>query len=586
MNSHGINGWCFLGVLVLMRSQSLFETLKLLLSILIVGAGIGLITSVISSIFVLCIKEVGSFRESFTVKLLDIPGTSYSLQPVLWLLAAALFLALVRRLFKLERWHGPADSIYAAHRTDNELDLRAGVGSTAAAFISLCGGAPVGQYGPLVHFGATIGSSIFGFLNNQKITADVFIGCGAAAAIAAGFHAPIAGIVFAHEAILRHFSFRAITPIAIASITSSWFSSLVFGGEPLFQINFSLPDLFPLVPTLLSSGIFFGLIAIIFMKSLLFFSKIAAQTNFSPLFLVVLAALFCGGVGVFLPEVLGLGIGTVDRMLANEYLILFLVLLMSAKIIASSLSIGFGLFGGVFSPALFIGASAGGVFGQMLAAIGLVAVPQIFVVSGMAAIGAAVVGAPISVVLIILELTASYELAVAAMLSVVVSTLFCSLIFGHSFFDAQLIKRGIDLSQGRGNLELMGKSVEAIVVQDYVRLSESLTVSAAIKILADANVGEGYCTDAKGEFIGKCTLQKLLHCNGEDEISVSFIKNPVLMNHDASIMQAIEIASNFFGESIPVIVKSNNRLVGVVSEAHIFQSYLTTQNRVRDLEHG
>ena len=569
-----------------MRSQSLFETLKLLLSILIVGAGIGLITSVISSIFVLCIKEVGSFRESFTVKLLDIPGTSYSLQPVLWLLAAALFLALVRRLFKLERWHGPADSIYAAHRTDNELDLRAGVGSTAAAFISLCGGAPVGQYGPLVHFGATIGSSIFGFLNNQKITADVFIGCGAAAAIAAGFHAPIAGIVFAHEAILRHFSFRAITPIAIASITSSWFSSLVFGGEPLFQINFSLPDLFPLVPTLLSSGIFFGLIAIIFMKSLLFFSKIAAQTNFSPLFLVVLAALFCGGVGVFLPEVLGLGIGTVDRMLANEYLILFLVLLMSAKIIASSLSIGFGLFGGVFSPALFIGASAGGVFGQMLATIGLVAVPQIFVVSGMAAIGAAVVGAPISVVLIILELTASYELAVAAMLSVVVSTLFCSLIFGHSFFDAQLIKRGIDLSQGRGNLELMGKSVEAIVVQDYVRLSESLTVSAAIKILADANVGEGYCTDAKGVFIGKCTLQKLLHCNGEDGISVSFIKNPVLMNHDASIMQAIEIASNFFGESIPVIVKSNNRLVGVVSEAHIFQSYLTTQNRVRDLEHG
>ena len=586
MNSHVINGWCFLGVLVLMRSQSLFETLKLLLSILIVGAGIGLITSVISSIFVLCIKEVGSFRESFTVKLLDIPGTSYSLQPVLWLLAAALFLALVRRLFKLERWHGPADSIYAAHRTDNELDLRAGVGSTVAAFISLCGGAPVGQYGPLVHFGATIGSSIFGFLNNQKITADVFIGCGAAAAIAAGFHAPIAGIVFAHEAILRHFSFRAITPIAIASITSSWFSSLVFGGEPLFQINFSLPDLFPLVPTLLSSGIFFGLIAIIFMKSLLFFSKIAAQTNFSPLFLVVLAALFCGGVGVFLPEVLGLGIGTVDRMLANEYLILFLVLLMSAKIIASSLSIGFGLFGGVFSPALFIGASAGGVFGQMLAAIGLVAVPQIFVVSGMAAIGAAVVGAPISVVLIILELTASYELAVAAMLSVVVSTLFCSLIFGHSFFDAQLIKRGIDLSQGRGNLELMGKSVEAIVVQDYVRLSESLTVSAAIKILADANVGEGYCTDAKGVFIGKCTLQKLLHCNGEDGISVSFIKNPVLMNHDASIMQAIEIASNFFGESIPVIVKSNNRLVGVVSEAHIFQSYLTTQNRVRDLEHG
>ena len=569
-----------------MHRHSLFVALKLLLSILIIGTGIGLLTSVVSSIFVMYVKKAGDFRAGFDVKFLNIPGTDYSFEPVFWLLTAVLLLALVRRLFKLVRWHGPADSIYAAHRTDNELDLRAGVGSTMAAFISLCGGAPVGQYGPLVHFGATIGSYIFSFLNTQKITADIFIGCGAAAAIAAGFHAPIAGIVFAHEAILRHFSFRAIAPIAIASITSSWFSFLVFGGEPLFKINFSLPDLFPLVPALLGGGIFFGLIAIIFMKLLFIFSKIATQLNYSSLFLGVFAALICGGIGVFLPEVLGLGIETVDRMLANEFMILFLLLLMSAKIIASSLSIGFGLFGGVFSPALFIGASAGGVFGKVLAAIGIVAVPQIFVVSGMAAIGAAVVGAPISVVLIILELTASYELAVAAMLSVVVSTLFCSLTFGHSFFDAQLIKRGIDLSQGRGNLELMGKSVEAIMVQDFVRLTEGLMVSEAIKILAEANAGEGYCTDEKGIFIGKCSLQQLLLCNGQDNISVSFVDRPVSMNHDASIMQAIEIASGFFGESIPVIIKSNNRLVGVVSEAHIFQSYLTTQNRVRDLEHG
>ena len=106
--------------------------------------------------------------------------------------------------FPYYRWHGPADSIYAAHRTDNELDVRAGFGSTIAAFISASGGAPVGQYGPLVHFGATMGS----FLRQMTggvLTTDVFIGCGVAGAIAAGFNAPIAGLVFAHEAILRHF---------------------------------------------------------------------------------------------------------------------------------------------------------------------------------------------------------------------------------------------------------------------------------------------------------------------------------------------------------------------------------------------
>ena len=128
-----------------------------------------------------------------------------------------------------------------------------------AAFISLGGGAPVGQYGPLVHFGAAIGSYLSELFGSRRITADVFIGCGVAAAIAAGFHAPIAGVVFAHEAVLRHFSFRAITPIAIASITSAWFSSAMFGGQPIFQIDVVLPDLLPLVPTLLASGLFFGL---------------------------------------------------------------------------------------------------------------------------------------------------------------------------------------------------------------------------------------------------------------------------------------------------------------------------------------
>ena len=138
----------------------------------------------------------------------------------------------VRRLFDISRWHGPADSIFGAHRLDNEIDVKAGIGSTLAAFISLAGGASVGQYGPLVHFGATVGTYIRQVFGNKAIGTDVFIGCGVAAAIAAGFHAPIAGIVFAHEAVLRHFSFRALTPIAISSITSVWFSTAIFGGDP------------------------------------------------------------------------------------------------------------------------------------------------------------------------------------------------------------------------------------------------------------------------------------------------------------------------------------------------------------------
>jgi CIC family chloride channel protein len=242
---------------------------------------------------------------------------------MLWLTVAALVLWGVRRFFGIVRWHGPADSIYAAHRLDNEIDVRAGIGSTLAAFISMSGGAPVGQYGPLVHFGATVGCYLRQIFGNRLIDIDVFIGCGVAAAIAAGFHAPIAGVVFAHEAVLRHFSFRAITPIAIASITSAWFSSAMFGGQPIFQIDVVLPDLLPLVPTLLASGLFFGLIAILFMKLLFASGKLAAISGLSPLPLGLSAAVLCGAVAMFVPEVLGLGVGTVNVILENGYLIGF-----------------------------------------------------------------------------------------------------------------------------------------------------------------------------------------------------------------------------------------------------------------------
>ena len=154
-------------------------------------------------------------------------------------------------------WHGPADSIFAAHRTDNDLDVRAGLGSTLAAFISASGGASVGQYGPLVHFGATVGS-ILRRMTGDRMTTDVFIGCGVAGAIAAGFNAPIAGIVFAHEAILRHFSMRAIVPISIASLSSVWFSEQLFGASTLFSLSDATIDYSVLFPVALICGCCLG----------------------------------------------------------------------------------------------------------------------------------------------------------------------------------------------------------------------------------------------------------------------------------------------------------------------------------------
>ena len=568
------------------KNYSFGQLSKFVIVTLVTGTGIGLSVSVVASLFVAGLHSLSDYRQSMGMDFPILQFADGSLVPMLWLVGAAFLLWGVRRLFRIARWHGPADSIFGAHRLDNEIDIKAGIGSTIGAFIAMGGGASVGQYGPLVHFGATIGSYIRQTFGNKMIGIDVFIGCGVAAAIAAGFHAPIAGIVFAHEAVLRHFSFRALTPIAISSITSVWFATAIFGGAPLFSVDAIASDLLSMVPVLLISGLLFGIIAMFFMLALFQSAALASKTCLPPLALALIAAMICGAVAIFVPEILGSGIAEINFIFGDGYTLGFLFLLFVLKLLATSLCIGFGLFGGVFSPAAMIGAAAGGFISKSLAAVGFATVPHLLPIAGFAAVTAAVVGAPISVVLVVFELTQSYEFAVAAMLAAVIATFFTSLVFGHSFFDEQLLRRCIDLSRGRGDLELQKQSISVVVNVNFVFAAPESKIKDAIKKLVKAEASEGYCVGDDKKFIGKFSLQSLLLAPELAPLKAHLIAKPVVLNHDASIAQAMEVASHFVGETIPVINHKNGQIAGVVSEGDIFGAYLTTQSRVRDLEHN
>ena len=503
--------------------------------------------------------------------------------PLLSLVIAAGLILVIRRVFGISRWHGPADSIYAAHRTDNELDVRAGFGSTLAAFISASGGASVGQYGPLVHFGATMGS----FLRQATggvLTTDVFIGCGVAGAIAAGFNAPIAGVVFAHEAILRHFSMRAIAPIAVASVSAAWFSDRIFGSSHLFVLDAASVDMSAVLPAALAIGPVFGLVAVIFMFSVRYSARFGAGSGWSPARLVMTAAVLTGVLGMFVPEILGLGTGPLAAMLQGDFELGFLAVLLVLKIFATALCIGFGLFGGVFSPALFVGAAAGAIGARALAGLGMAGAGPALAICGMAAVASAVIGAPVSGVIIILELTMSYEFALAAMLSVMVSIMISNHLFGHSFFDRQLHDRGIDVALGRGHIEMMEMPVLSVVSTDFPRIRAESRVDEAIDTLVSAAATEAYVLDHAGVFHGKLSIHGLLA--GAASTSVESLADPdaLSIKHDASLQQAIEVASNFVGESIPVINRDTGEMLGVVTEADLFQLYLGLQTRIADLE--
>jgi CIC family chloride channel protein len=324
----------------------------------------------------------------------------------------------------------------------------------------------------------------------------------------------------------------------------------------------------------------------LFMLALFKSATIAAKTGLPPLVLTLIAAVICGVVAIFVPEILGSGIAEINIIFGGGYALGFLFLLFVLKLLATSLCIGFGLFGGVFSPAAMIGAAAGGFISKFMAAVGFVTVPHLLPIAGFAAVTAAVVGAPISVVLVVFELTQSYEFAVAAMLAAVIATFFTSLVFGHSFFDEQLLRRGIDLSRGRGDLELQKQPISTVINNDFVSAPAELNVKDVVKKLVKAEASEGYCVGNDGKFIGKFSLQGLLAAPQLSPLKAHFMAQPVVLNHDASIAQAMEVASHFVGETIPVIHHENGRIIGVVSEADIFGAYLATQSRVRDLEHN
>ena len=547
------------------------------------GISFGFVMSLVSNGFVIGVQWLTTFRESSMLQTFTIGGLPFSLGPLVSLLLAAALLLAVRRVFHITRWHGPADSIYAAHRTDNELDVRAGFGSTLAAFISASGGASVGQYGPLVHFGATMGS----FLRQMTggvLTTDVFIGCGVAGAIAAGFNAPIAGLVFAHEAILRHFSMRAIAPIAIASISAVWFSDRLFDVAPLFTMDSSGFDMTQMLPSALVAGPVFGIVAVLFMLAIRYAARFAATSGWSPAKLLFTAAIITGLVGTAVPEVLGLGTGPLAHMLEGGFGIEFLAVLLVLKLVLTALCIGFGMFGGVFSPALFVGAAAGAICGRIIAALGIIGAAPTLAICGMAAVASAVIGAPVSGVIIILEMTMTYEFALAAMLSIVVAIMVSNLLFGHSFFDRQLLDRGIDVAQGRGHIEMMETPVVSIVDTSFPRAQPQAQSGAVVKLLADAGATEAYLIDDKGIFSGKVGLHDLIAVPAKTAIAGLADATPILIKHDASLQQAIEVASRFVGESIPVVNRETGEMLGVVTEADLFQLYLSLQTRIADLE--
>jgi CIC family chloride channel protein len=547
-----------------------------------IGGLIGTLIAWTSNAYVSGVQAFTELRENHSLFEISLAGNQFELTSLIFLWVAAGIVIVIRRVFGVVRWHGPADSIYHAQQSKEPLDIKHGIASTLTAFTSAAGGGSVGQYGPLVHFGATLGIAVKRFVSS-RLSHEVYLGCGVAAAISAGFGAPIAGIVFAHEAVLRHFSVRAIAPISIASVTASAVSQSFFNTSATFNISTSAPDLVSVIPVLIIASPIIAVAAIVYMEALRRSVVIAKDTGWSAERLVITAATICGLVGIWIPEILGLGIGTINAMLDGVYQLPALILLLIAKIAMTALCIGFGLFGGVFSPALFVGVAVGGVISQIAILLGVPDLSVAISIAAMAAVAANVIGAPVAAVLIILELTQSYAYAVAALMAVMASMLLTHRLFGHSFFDRQLLDRGIDLSLGREAIALSQHTLETHLSDDYVKVDETTSGQTALELMRQAEQTEAYVVSDSGRLAGKLSVHQAIQADKQTVFQFADA-DPVLLNLDDSLQDAMHTVSDFVGESVPIIDRETRELLGVITEGDLFKAVIDVQSTVRHQE--
>ncbi len=550
--------------------------------ILFIGGLIGAALGIVSNLFVIGVESLGAHREASSLLSINLGGQVVSFSSLLFLWAAAAAVLLIKTSLNISQWVGPADSILAAQQQQQPLNIKQGFASTLAAFASASGGASVGQYGPIVHFGATVGVWVKRFVSS-RLSHDIYLGCGVAAAISAGFNAPIAGVIFAHEAILRHFSMRAIAPITVASISASTLGNYWFPNTAALDIESVVPSLTEVVPTLIVLAPVFSLVAILFMLSLRQASEVAGKLRLSPTKLLFLGATICGLVGVWIPQILGLGISSINHMIAGDFTLTLLATVLVAKILMTALCLGCGLPGGMFSPALFIGVATGALAGQILTLLGFADIASIISVAAMAAVSSAVIGAPLSAVMIVLELTQSYQYAVAAMMAVVVCSLLTNRLFGHSFFDRQLLDRGIDLSQGREALALSHVQVEAYASQNYISATVNSRGDQLLHAMHSGGDTEAYVLNKEGILLGKVNIFAVLEA-GSGTIADFMDTGPLsLYTHD-SLEHAMATAGEFVGESLPIVDLDTGQLVGTVTEGSLFQAVIAVQKQARSQE--
>lgn len=501
--------------------------------IFVVAALIGVVMSGVAIAFMAPLRAVERLAEESD------PGWLWWLVPTVPVVGATLAGVVLHVIPSSGKGPGITNVMYAIYRHKGRIPPYIAARKWIASTLTIGSGGSAGPEGPIVTIGAVIGSTISRVMRVNPQSTSTLLGCGAAAGLASVFNAPIAGVFFVMEVLLRDFSLRTLTPIVIASVVSTAFTQWVLGTDALFATTgaFSV-DVFTWkeIPNYLMLGLVCGVLAAAFIRALYLafslFSRIRIHPILRPaigavgLGLLGLVYLLLGGPKTGMPHFYGNGYSVITDLLRPAWydgsgavgapvtggqILLLLVALGVLKALATSLTIGSGGAGGLFAPSLLVGASVGGAFGFVVNQLDWfpAASPAHYALVGMAAMLAATTHAPLTAMLMVYEITQSYEVILPIMLAAVISTIVGRLVYRESVYTVRLTDQGVRVGAMSDLTILRRLAVSDVPLGRAVAVHPSDSAQRLLDLSEEWQVSDFVVEDASGKYLGLVTASDL-----------------------------------------------------------------------------
>lgn len=562
---------------VIKRYLAPSETQTLVILSIIVGIGAGLgaflfrwLITLFTALFFTTGAKVLSFLGRFYVVLIPaVGGLIYG--PLIYFFA------------KEAKGHGVPEVMYAVSRKGGKIrPVVAAIKSLASSICIGCGGA-VGREGPIVQIGASIASSIGQIFKLPANLIRILVAAGAAGGIAATFNAPIAGVMFAMEIILREFSANSFSIVVLSSVTASIVTRALIGES----IVFAVPEYALLHVKELFIYLFLGCLAAPVAKFYTFsiyklediFEKWKKLPEY---FKPVVGGFILGTIGLFLPQIFGIGYETVELALYGKLTIGLMLILCIMKIFATSITLGCGGSGGVFAPSLFIGAVLGGLVGKVGGSIFTgIASSGAYALVGMAAVFAAATHAPITAIIILFEMTGDYKIILPVMMSTVVAVLIAKRINPESIYSLKLFRRGIKLRKV-GDIGI----VETIPVKDLMtrkveKIREDLTLNEFSHFVEKSRHSGFPVVNNKDELVGLVTYEEMHSILTMEIPSPRLIivrdfmrEHPSVVFPDQKVTDVIRMLPGLGVDRLPVVEHNNpKKVIGIITQADVLGIY-------------